>query len=117
MKITKLNIDKEESIIFLNPLASDVAFWKNNDLLNKYEIILIDYSGYNSEYKIIKSIDELAQLLKSTIFTKIEKPFHIIGYSYGGYLLQYLINIIEVVPKSYLESAILIFSAIGITLY
>lgn len=94
--IERINIDKPECIVFFNPMSSDIGFWKNNipsELINNYEIIFIDYPGYNSQMEVIKSFDDLATYYHELLLSKITKPMHLIGYSYGGLLIQHLIKI------------------------
>ncbi|YAR63596.1 alpha/beta fold hydrolase [Bacillus cytotoxicus] len=60
--------------------------------MNDFEIILIDYPGFqNTEYHYVSSIQELTQLVTNTINELDEKPLHLIGYSFGGYVAQNLV--------------------------
>lgn len=93
--IERINTDKPECILFFNPMSSDICFWKNNipeSLINNYEIIFINYPGYNSPMEKINSFQELADYYESKLLSKINKPMHLIGYSYGGLLIQHIIQ-------------------------
>lgn len=61
--IERINIDKPECLVFFNPMSSDICFWKNSipqELINNYEIIFIDYPGYNSPMEQLNSFNDLA---------------------------------------------------------
>jgi pimeloyl-ACP methyl ester carboxylesterase len=93
--IERINIDKSECLVFFNPMSSDICFWKNSipqELINNYEIIFIDYPGYNSPMDQLNSFDDLATYYHKLLLCKITKPIHLIGYSYGGLLIQHLLN-------------------------
>jgi pimeloyl-ACP methyl ester carboxylesterase len=95
MNIIKINKHNTESLVFLNPMASDSCFWKNNlpdELANKYEIIFINYSGYNSPFVELQSFQDLSNYVHTEVLSKLKKPFHLIGYSYGGFLAQHLLK-------------------------
>jgi surfactin synthase thioesterase subunit len=90
-----INKHHAECLVFFNPLGCDRVFWKNAlqpDILDNYEIILIDYPGYNSDFEKLGSFQELADHIHYNLLAKITKPFHMIGYSYGGLVLQHLLN-------------------------
>lgn len=93
--IERINTDKPECLIFFNPMSSDICFWKNSipqELINNYEVIFVDYPGYNSPIKQLKSFNDLATYYHNLLLCKITKPMHLIGYSYGGLLIQHLLN-------------------------
>ncbi|QDP85575.1 alpha/beta hydrolase [Chryseobacterium sp. SNU WT5] len=95
MKTTVLNSYNDEAIVFLNPMGSDTRFWKKNfpdEILENYEVIFIDYPGYNSKFFKYKNFAEQAVDLCDNVLCKIKKPLHLIGYSYGGFLAQYIVN-------------------------
>lgn len=90
-----INKHHAECLVFFNPIGCDRGFWKNSlqpNILDKYEILLIDYPGYNSIFEKLSSFQELADYIHYNLLSKITKPFHMIGYSYGGFLLQHLLN-------------------------
>lgn len=95
MTTTVLNSYNEEAIVFLNPMGTDARFWKNNfpdEISDKYEVIFIDYPGYNSDFYRYASFPEVASDLYNTVLSTIDKPVHLIGYSYGGFLAQHIVN-------------------------
>ena len=93
--IEQIDSDKEECLVFFNPMGSSIHFWKRDfpqKLINNYEVIFVDYPGYNSQYIPIKSFDELASFYDKKLLSIIQKPMHFIGYSYGGLLILHLLN-------------------------
>ncbi len=105
--IKRINTHNPECLVFFNPMSSDICFWKNSipqELINNYEIIFIDYPGYNSPLKEFKSFNDLATHYHEELICKIKKPMHLIGYSYGGLLIQHLLNN----EYPYLKSIILV---------
>ncbi len=105
--VQSINKTATECLVFFNPLSSDSRFWKNGipkKMLDKYEVIFFEYPGYNSPFVKLKNFTELAGYVQEEILNKIQKPFHLIGYSYGGLLVQHLLN----TQQEYLKSAILI---------
>lgn len=95
MKTTVFNNNKPEALVFLNPMGTDTRFWKNNfptEIMDKYETIFVDYPGYNSDFYTYNSFSEVALDLYNKVLSKIHKPLHIIGYSYGGVLAQHIVN-------------------------
>jgi pimeloyl-ACP methyl ester carboxylesterase len=95
MKTYKINTHNKEVIVFFNPLGTDSNFWKNiipQELINSYDILLIDYPGYNSEFTQHASMQKLADEIHQTFILKITKPMHFFGYSYGGMVVQLLMN-------------------------
>ncbi len=116
MEIERINSDKSESLLFFCPMCSDTYFWKNyipEELMNNYEIIFVNYPGYGcSPMREFASMRELANYYRTTILNKNKKPMHIIGYSYGGMLIQYLLE----TEYEYLESVILIACSNWLTL-
>lgn len=105
--VQSINKNGTECLVFFNPLSSDSRFWKNaipKKLLDRFEVVFFDYPGYNSPFIKLKDFEELANYVCKIILDKIEKPMHLIGYSYGGLLVQHLLNM---KPRN-LKSAILI---------
>jgi|GEM_PF-1872554 len=105
--VQSINKSAEECLVFFNPLSSDSRFWRNTipeRLLNRFEVIFYEYPGYNSPFIRLNSFNELASYVNDQILDKIEKPIHLIGYSYGGLLVQHLLNL----QPHNLKSAILI---------
>jgi pimeloyl-ACP methyl ester carboxylesterase len=95
MKTYEINSHNEEVIVFLNPMGTDINFWKNcipEDLINLYHILLIDYPGFNSEFIQYGRMQGLADAIHTEVISKITKPMHFFGYSYGGMLTQLLLN-------------------------
>lgn len=95
MKTTVFNSDNREAIVFLNPMGTDTRFWKNDfpkEILDKYETIFVDYPGYNSDFHKYASFSEVASDVCETVLSTIHKPVHLIGYSYGGFLAQHIVN-------------------------
>lgn len=95
MNTIRLNKHNPECLIFFNPMASDTCFWKNNlpdHLATKYEIIFIDYPGYNSPLVSLPSFQDMANYIHDQILSTLNKPFYLIGYSYGGLLVQFLLK-------------------------
>lgn len=93
--IKRINKANSKCLIFFNPVCTDRTFWESAipaEILEAYEIILIDYPGYNSDFKKVESYQELAEYYHDELLSKIEKPMHLIGYSYGGILVQHLLN-------------------------
>lgn len=93
--IEKINKDKQECLVFFNPMCSDINFWKKKipqELVNNYEVNFINYPGYNSSFIPFKTFDELATYYHNELLSDIKKPMHLIGYSYGGLLIQHLLN-------------------------
>ncbi|MCU0097524.1 alpha/beta hydrolase [Bacillus sp. OR9] len=89
-----VNENHAERVVFLNPLGATSQVWDlyKKSLMNDFEIILIDYPGFqNTEYHHVSSIQELTHLVTNTIKELDEKPLHVIGYSLGGYVLQNLV--------------------------
>ncbi|WP_242161644.1 alpha/beta fold hydrolase [Bacillus cereus group sp. BfR-BA-01522] len=89
-----VNEKHTERVVFLNPLGATSQVWDlyKKSLINDFEIILIDYPGFqNTEYHYVSSIQELTQLVTNTINELDEKPLHLIGYSFGGYVAQNLV--------------------------
>ncbi len=116
MEIERINSDKSECLLFFCPMCSDTYFWKNyipEELINNYEIIFVNYPGYGcSPMREFASMKELANYYRTRILNKNKKPMHIIGYSYGGMLIQYLLE----TEYEYLESVILIACSNRLTL-
>jgi len=93
--IERINKNQEECLIFFNPMSSDLCFWKNvipQELKKEYEVIFVDYPGYNSPFIPFKSFEELSDYYHYELLSNIDKPMHLIGYSYGGLLVQHLLN-------------------------
>lgn len=105
--VQSINKSGAECLVFFNPLSSDSRFWKSTipkRLLDRFEVIFYEYPGYNSPFIRLNSFNELARYVNDQILNKIEKPIHLIGYSYGGLLVQHLLNL----KPHNLKSAILI---------
>lgn len=85
--------DNKERILFLNPLGAPLDVWKfyTELLSDRFEILLLNYPGFNdTEYQELDSIQELSTSIENTIKTLEPKPLHIVGYSLGGFIAQYL---------------------------
>ena len=62
--------DAEEAILFLNPMCADTTFWKNivsDRLASAYEILMVDYPGYNSAFVSQASLSDVAESVKREI--------------------------------------------------
>ncbi|HEU4552198.1 MAG TPA: alpha/beta fold hydrolase [Chitinophaga sp.] len=94
--VQSINKSAAECLVFFNPLSSDSRFWKSTipkRLLNRFEVVFYEYPGYNSPFIKLNSFNELALYVNDQVLNKIEKPVHLIGYSYGGLLVQHLLNL------------------------
>lgn len=116
MKLYKKGENNSEAIIFFNPMGTSNTFWQRmlpKELYDKYEIILFDYPGFNSDFRIQKTVSETSKMIKNELLNQIDKPFHFCGYSYGGMVVQ------ELLKHSYsnLRSVILIASQNIMTFY
>ncbi|WP_143304662.1 alpha/beta fold hydrolase [Chitinophaga vietnamensis] len=93
--IQHINKHHSECLVFFNPLCSDNCFWKKNipeELVERFEVILFDYPGYHSPFVKLNNFSEVAGYVRRELLGKINKPMHLIGYSYGGLLIQHLLR-------------------------
>ncbi len=93
--IERINNDKPESIVFFNPMGTDLCFWKKKTpsyFINNYEVIFINYPGYNCLMETVDSFRDLADYYHEELLSQLEKPFHLVGYSYGGLLIQHILQ-------------------------
>lgn len=93
--VQSINKNADEALVFFNPMSSDSRFWTTNipqRLLDKFEVVFYEYPGYNTPFLKMDTFNELAQYVNQEILEKIEKPIHLVGYSYGGLLVQHLLN-------------------------
>ena len=87
--------DAEKAILFLNPMCADTTFWKNivsDRLASTYEILMVDYPGYNSAFVSQATLSDMAESVKREILDGMDKPVHLCGYSYGGIVLQEILK-------------------------
>lgn len=93
--IQHINKHHPETLVFFNPICSDNCFWKKSipeELVERFEVILFDYPGYHSPFVRLNNFQEMAGYVKQEVLSKIEKPMHLVGYSYGGLLIQHLLK-------------------------
>ena len=93
--IQRINKGNPESLLFFNPMSCDINFWKKtipSELINNYDVLLINYPGYSSPFIPFPSFQDLADYYHKKVLSKLDKPMHLIGYSYGGLLVQHLLN-------------------------
>ncbi|EGJ72506.1 alpha/beta hydrolase fold protein [Bacteroides coprosuis DSM 18011] len=95
MDINLSSRNLSEKIIFLNPMGVDKSFWLNSipkELYEKYDVVLFDYPGFNSQYIYQKTISETADYIFDKYIRGIDVPIHLCGYSYGGMVAQELLK-------------------------
>ncbi|WP_343693360.1 alpha/beta hydrolase [Chitinophaga sp.] len=105
--VQSINKNADECLIFFNPMSSDSRFWTTNiprELLERFEVIFYEYPGYNRPFIKLENFKELARFIDKEVLENIHKPIHLVGYSYGGLLVQHLLNL----NRHNIKSAVLI---------